>query len=56
MEDLGLDMELIEQPVAYDIAGLKFVTQNVTTPILADESCFSPLDAINIIQNRAVTW
>lgn len=54
MEDLGLDMELIEQPVkAYDIAGLKFVTQNVTTPILADESCFSPLDAINIIQNRA---
>ncbi|MCF6465767.1 dipeptide epimerase [Clostridium sp. Cult2] len=54
MEDLGLDMELIEQPVkAYDIDGLKFVTQNVITPILADESCFSPLDAINIIQNKA---
>ncbi|HSH37089.1 dipeptide epimerase [Schnuerera sp.] len=54
MEDLGLDMELIEQPVkAHDIDGLKYVTQNVITPILADESCFSPLDALNIIQNRA---
>lgn len=54
MEDLGLELELIEQPVkAHDIEGLKFVTQNVITPILADESCFSPLDAIYIIQNRA---
>ncbi len=54
MEDLGLDIELVEQPVkANDLKGLKFVTDNVTLPILADESCFSPLDAINIIQNRA---
>lgn len=54
MEDLGLDMELIEQPVkARDIEGLKFVTENVYTPILADESCFSPLDAVKIIQTRA---
>ncbi len=54
MEDLGLELELVEQPVkAHDIDGLKFVTQNVITPILADESCFSPLDAIYIIQNRA---
>lgn len=54
MEDAGLSIELVEQPVkAYDIAGLKYVTDNVEIPVLADESVFSPLDAANIIQNRA---
>ncbi|WP_132996181.1 dipeptide epimerase [Sporanaerobacter acetigenes] len=54
MEDAGLSIELVEQPVkAYDIAGLKYVTENVEIPVLADESVFSPLDAANIIQNRA---
>src|SRR5690625_3623595 len=43
MEDLGLDIELIEQPVKrHDIAGLKYVTDNTDTPIMADESVFSP--------------
>jgi len=32
---------------------LKYVTQNVNIPILADESVFSPVDALKIIQNRA---
>jgi len=54
MEDLGLNIELVEQPVyAKDIKGLKFVTDNVSIPVLADESVFSPEDAINIIENRA---
>ncbi|NMB08217.1 MAG: dipeptide epimerase [Tissierellia bacterium] len=54
MEDKGFDIELIEQPVlAKDFHGLKYVTDNVDTPILADESVFSPEDAIEIIQNRA---
>ena len=54
MEDKGFDIEPIEQPVhANDIEGLKYVTDNVFTPILADESVFSPLDAINIIQRAA---
>lgn len=54
MEDKGFDIELVEQPVpAHDFEGLKYVTDNVYTPILADESVFSPLDAIKIIQNRA---
>ena len=53
IEDMGLDIELIEQPVkAHDFEGLKFVTDNVYLPIIADESCFSPLDAVNIIHNR----
>lgn len=54
MEDMGLDIELVEQPVKYhDFAGLKFVTDNVMTPILADESVFSPEDALRIISMRA---
>lgn len=54
MEDKGFDIELVEQPVkAHDLEGLKYVTDNVGTPILADESVFSAEDAIKIIQNRA---
>ncbi len=54
MEDKGYNIELVEQPVAAnDLEGLKYVTQNVNTPILADESVFSPSDAVKIIQNRA---
>lgn len=54
IEDDGLCIELVEQPVkSSDIIGLKYVTDNVEIPVLADESVFSPLDAANIIQNRA---
>ena len=54
MEDKGFNIELVEQPVlANDLDGLKFVTDNVNIPILADESVFSPEDAVKIIQNRA---
>ncbi len=54
LEDKGLEIDLVEQPVdAHDFAGMQFVTANVSTPILADESVFSPRDAIRIIQERA---
>lgn len=54
MEDMGIEMDLVEQPVhAHDFEGMKFVTSQVETPILADESVFSPQDAIHLIQNRA---
>lgn len=54
MEDKGFNIELVEQPVlAHDLEGLKYVTDNVNTPILADESVFSPEDAVKIIQNKA---
>lgn len=54
MEDMGLDIELVEQPVvAHDITGLKQVTDNVSTPIMADESVFSPLDAFEVLRVRA---
>ena len=54
MEDRNLNIELVEQSVkAHDIAGMQFVTSRVYTPILADESVFSPADAIDIIQKGA---
>lgn len=57
MEDEGLDIEFVEQPViAHDIEGLKYVTDNVSIPVLADESVFSPEDALNILQRRAADF
>jgi o-succinylbenzoate synthase len=57
MEDAGLQIEFVEQPVAaHDIDGLKFVTDNVYIPVLADESVFSPMDALNILQRRAADF
>lgn len=54
MEDMGIEMDLVEQPVhAHDFAGMKFVTGQVHTPILADESVFAMEDAIRLIQERA---
>lgn len=57
MEDEGLDIEFVEQPVAaHDIDGLKYVTDNVSIPVLADESVFSPEDALTILQRRAADF
>jgi o-succinylbenzoate synthase len=57
MEDAGLNIELVEQPVpGYDIEGLKMVTDNVSIPVMADESVFSPRDAIKILEMRAADY
>ncbi len=54
MEDAGLDIELVEQPVkAHDLEGLKFVSDNVLTAVMADESLFSPGDAFRLLEMRA---
>ena len=54
LEDMGVEMDLVEQPVsAHDFEGMKYVTSRVNTKILADESVFSPEDAIRLIQERA---
>ncbi|WP_404455819.1 dipeptide epimerase [Virgibacillus necropolis] len=51
MEQSGLAIELVEQPVkAHDIQGLKYVTDNTDTMIMADESVFSPRDAKRILE------
>ncbi len=54
MEDKGLNIELVEQPVkAQDFEGMRNITNNVDTKILADESVFSYRDAVKIITNHA---
>ena len=54
MQEKGLDIEFVEHPVkAHDIDGLKYVTERSYVPVLADESVFSPEDAVRIMQTRA---
>jgi len=54
MEDSGCNISLVEQPVSsFDLNGLRYVTQHVATPVLADEAVFSPHDAIEIIRTGA---
>lgn len=54
LEDAGVQLELLEQPVkAQDIDGLKYVTDRVHTPVMADESVFGPLQVIELIRLRA---
>ena len=54
LEDAGVRLELVEQPVkAHDLAGMKYVTERVHTPIMADESVFGPTEVIELIRMRA---
>lgn len=54
LEDAGVHLELVEQPVkAQDLEGLKYVTERVHTPIMADESVFGPVEVIELIKLRA---
>lgn len=47
-------IELVEQPVPYnDLYGLAHVRRQVDVPVMADESCFSPADAIRIVREEA---
>lgn len=53
-EDSGMNIELIEQPVAaHDFTGLKFVTEHVDTPIMADESAFGVHEVFELLAMRA---
>lgn len=54
MEEMNLNIELVEQPVkAWDITGLKQVTDHVDTLIMADESVFSPRQAFEVVKTRS---
>lgn len=49
----GVELELIEQPVpASDLAGMRYVTERVSTPIMADESAFNAKQVINLIHHQ----
>lgn len=57
MEDSGVEIELVEQPVpGHDFEGLKMVTDNVDIPVMADESIFTPRDAMRIMEMRAADY
>lgn len=57
LADLADRIDFIEQPVkAADVAGLKAVTAQSKLPIMADESVFSPVDALNLLQERACDY
>jgi L-alanine-DL-glutamate epimerase-like enolase superfamily enzyme len=54
LEESGVRLELAEQPVSgEDIDGMKYVTDRVHTPVMADESSFGPREAIELITGRA---
>ena len=54
MQEKGLDIEFVEQPVpAADLEGMQYVTRHTDVPVLADESVFSPADALRIMQTGA---
>jgi muconate cycloisomerase len=49
------DLELVEQPLPPDdIEGLRFVRERVDLPIMADESIWTPHDAMHCIRHQAV--
>ncbi len=49
------NLELVEQPVHFsDLDGLCFVREHVDVPIMADESVWTPDDALACIRARAV--
>ena len=54
LEDAGLDVELVEQPVAAaDLDGLAWVTARVRTPVMADESVYGVRDLVEVVRRRA---
>ena len=51
----AFDLELVEQPLAADdLDGLRFVRERVETPIMADESVWTPADAMACVRAGAV--
>lgn len=54
LEQLGVELELIEQPVkSNDIEGMRYISQRINTPLMADESAFSGLQVIELIRQGA---
>ena len=54
LENMGVELELIEQPVkSKDIAGLRYISERITTPVMADESAFSPQQVVDLIRTGA---
>lgn len=49
-----LDIEFCEQPVRRnDLEGMRYISERTSIPIMADESVFSPEDALAVIRTQA---
>ncbi len=54
LDRAGVVLELIEQPVkANDLAGMRLLTEQVSTAIMADESAFNARQVEQIIESKA---
>ncbi|MEF8789137.1 MAG: dipeptide epimerase [Haloarculaceae archaeon] len=54
LEDRGVDLSLLEQPVASeDLRGLARVRDGVAVPVAADEAVFTPADAMRVVRAEA---
>ena len=54
LESTGVVLDLIEQPVpAHDLEGMRYITERVNTPVMADESVFAAHDVTEIARLRA---
>ncbi len=52
-----LDIEFCEQPCrADDLQGMRYVHQHAAIPVMADESVFSPADALEIVSEDAAAY
>jgi L-alanine-DL-glutamate epimerase-like enolase superfamily enzyme len=50
----GANLDFVEQPVvAHDLKGMHYVKQRLGIPVVADESVFSPVDVLRLIENDA---
>lgn len=55
LEEANVPIDLVEQPVAAnDVKGMRFVRENTLFPVFADESIFSPTDALKFIEESAI--
>ena len=55
IEGKNIAIDFLEQPVnRFDINGLKYIKDRTSISIVADESMFSPKDAIKILEKQAV--
>ncbi len=54
LEREGINIDLIEQPVkANDLRGMRYIKERTLTPLLADESIFSPKQTIELLEMDA---
>ncbi len=52
-----LDIEICEQPLkAKDLDGMRYINQHSSIPLMADESVFTPTDALEVIKYQAAPY